>query len=196
MRENINCFQCGRELKPHYSGKLQKYCSLKCETKYKWRLEHPFTPITRKCLCCGQDFTQETNRNKMYCSTKCLRKVFRNSHKNKLADEFKNWREKNKDYLKIKYKEWSIRNRALKTFLQNKRYADILKRTPSYADMEKIKQFYIDAERITQETGIIHHIDHIIPLKGICVSGFHHEGNLQILTAVENLTKSNKLVTG
>lgn len=126
---------------------------------------------------------------------KAIRKKYRENHKETLSESFKKWRVQNKKHLKVKYQEWSIRNRGLKTFLQSKRHADILLRTPVYANLEKIKQFYIEAERLSLETGVRHHVDHIIPLRGVTVSGFHHEGNLQILTAEKNLAKSNKLIT-
>jgi 5-methylcytosine-specific restriction endonuclease McrA len=62
---------------------------------------------------------------------------------------------------------------------------------PNDIDHEKVKIFYIEAERLTEETGIIHHVDHIIPLsKG----GLHHQDNLQVLTATENIKKGNKLL--
>tara|TARA_R110002096_G_scaffold101_1_gene457 strand:+ start:37 stop:513 length:477 start_codon:yes stop_codon:yes gene_type:complete len=43
----------------------------------------------------------------------------------------------------------------------------------------------------TKETGIPHHVDHIVPLQGITVSGFHIFGNLRIVRADFNLKKSN-----
>lgn len=62
---------------------------------------------------------------------------------------------------------------------------------PIDADHEKINYFYIQAEKLTEETGIMHHVDHIIPLsKG----GLHHQDNLQVLTAFENIKKGNKLL--
>ncbi len=65
------------------------------------------------------------------------------------------------------------------------------KQMPSDVDHNEIVKFYKEAERLTEETGIIHHVDHIIPLsKG----GLHHQSNLQVLTKEENLKKGNKIL--
>jgi len=69
-----------------------------------------------------------------------------------------------------------------------KRRATKLKRTPIWADIPNIKAIY---EKCPEGC----HVDHIIPLKGKLVSGLHVETNLQYLTAVENLKKSNKYLT-
>ena len=61
----------------------------------------------------------------------------------------------------------------------------------SLGDKEQIKLIYEECYRITQETGIPHHVDHIIPL---ALGGLHHPSNLQILTAEENLKKGCKLL--
>lgn len=66
----------------------------------------------------------------------------------------------------------------------------------SWADIDKIKELYVEARRLTEETGISHHVDHIIPIRHSLVCGLHVEHNLQIITAHENLTKSNKFVPG
>jgi 5-methylcytosine-specific restriction endonuclease McrA len=62
---------------------------------------------------------------------------------------------------------------------------------PMDADNNKILWFYKEAERLTEETGIIHHVDHIIP---ISKGGLHHQDNLQVLTKEENLSKGNKIL--
>jgi hypothetical protein len=62
---------------------------------------------------------------------------------------------------------------------------------PDDADNQKILFFYKEAERLTEETGVIHHVDHIIP---ISKGGLHHQDNLQVLTKKENLIKGNKIL--
>ena len=61
-----------------------------------------------------------------------------------------------------------------------------------HSEIEKlmIKYRYEDARRLTKETGIEHHVDHIIPLaKG----GPHLPWNLQVITKTENLSKGAKI---
>lgn len=67
-----------------------------------------------------------------------------------------------------------------------------IQRTPFWADKNKILEFYTLSQKLTDATGIRHHVDHIIPLRGKLVSGLHVPANLQVLTGKENLTKSSK----
>tara|TARA_R110000765_G_scaffold309579_1_gene403095 strand:- start:17 stop:544 length:528 start_codon:yes stop_codon:yes gene_type:complete len=44
----------------------------------------------------------------------------------------------------------------------------------------------------TKETGRDYHVDHIVPLQGRLVSGFHVSGNLRVVLADTNLSKNNQ----
>lgn len=67
--------------------------------------------------------------------------------------------------------------------------------TPEWAKtpeaIREMELMYIEARRLTVETGIPHEVDHIVPLQGTYVCGFHCPDNLQIITEHENRTKWN-----
>lgn len=95
-----------------------------------------------------------------------------------------------KEYLKSKREHLLPINRfysAKHRFIKNRN-------TPLWANEFVIKQIYLDCHLISEMTGIKHHVDHIIPLKGKKVSGLHVENNLRIIPASENLIKSSKLI--
>lgn len=67
--------------------------------------------------------------------------------------------------------------------------------TPSWLTDDhhaQIISVYEESARLTKETGVTHHVDHIVPIRGKNVSGLHVPWNLQILTADENHLKNNK----
>ena len=88
------------------------------------------------------------------------------------------WVEANKDRLCAKAAE---------------RRARKMRATPAWADLSAIGRFYAEARRITRETGIAHHVDHIVPLKSKLVCGLHCEANLQIIVGRDNLSKGNRV---
>lgn len=92
------------------------------------------------------------------------------------------------------YKKGCICNRCKGASLAhaNKRRAIIKKchLSNSEEDNNKIEEIYSLRIKISEETGILHHVDHIIPLsKG----GKHIPTNLQIIPATENLRKGSKI---
>mgnify|MGYP000902553684 FL=1 len=73
-----------------------------------------------------------------------------------------------------------------------KRRADELRRTPPWADHDLIREVYAEARRLTRQTGVEHHVDHEIPLRGRLVSGLHVHTNLRAIPGGENILKGNR----
>lgn len=81
---------------------------------------------------------------------------------------------------------------SLSLFYSSKRRAVQLNTFPQWADKEAIKEIYKNRIKKELQTGKKYHVDHIVPLQGKRVCGFHVEYNLQILPAHENIKKNNK----
>jgi len=72
-----------------------------------------------------------------------------------------------------------------------------LGRLPSWLTPEQfleMRAVYQKAWELTKETGVLHEVDHIYPLRGETVSGLHVPSNLQVLTRSENCKKHNNLL--
>ncbi len=105
--------------------------------------------------------------------------------KNKDCPEFKARKARNQKEMKDSGSrfEYTQKNRAVINSNAALYRARKLNQTPEDADMDAIKEIYE-----TCPDGW--HVDHIVPLsKG----GLHHQDNLQHLTALDNLSKGNRL---
>lgn len=65
--------------------------------------------------------------------------------------------------------------------------------TPRWVSRDEIRAFYDSAAALSNGTGIKHHVDHIVPLRGKLVSGLHVPWNLRVIPAAENMSKRNSL---
>ena len=98
---------------------------------------------------------------------------------------------------KEKRKVWCKNNRAKLNAKAVRHQAQMLKATPPWLSSkmkEEILAKYQEAQILSESTGIPHHVDHIIPLQGKTVRGLHVPWNLQVIPAIENLKKSNRLL--
>jgi hypothetical protein len=115
---------------------------------------------------------------------------YRELHKDKLNANHREWWEQNKEIIN----EWRRINKHLSAAQSAKRRTMKRQATPWWSESEQIKEIYNKAREITVETGVQHHVDHIVPLKGVGVQGLHVIANLRIIPYYENLSKSNKLI--
>lgn len=80
---------------------------------------------------------------------------------------------------------WTKANPDKKRASLAARRASQIKATPLWADKEIIQDMYAEAGYQQLQ------VDHIVPLRSKKVCGLHWEGNLQLLSAVDNGSKGN-----
>jgi len=106
------------------------------------------------------------------------------------------WKSKNRAHTRKQAREWQIANPGKTS--ANRRAYEVRKvqAIPPWSNLAEVAKKYVVASywnEIWPEDPV--HVDHIIPLKGKNVSGLHTELNLQILRAIDNIRKSNKLIS-
>ena len=136
--------------------------------------------------------------------------AYRQSAKSNISEYNKKYREKHRDVLIERSKDWRDENTE-KVVLYKRHYRKVeplkhsvwdatkrakrLKRFPTWLteeDKQSISKVYEEAKQLSMNTCISYQVDHIVPLNGKKVSGLHVPWNLQILTAEENNRKNNK----
>ena len=128
-----------------------------------------------RCLRCKAANTKEMQQ-------------YRSKYREKYNKMMQKWREKNREKDRFFSRRWGKNNRpkknAHKALWRSKTKMPLCKE-----ERKKIVKIYEECQHISKQTGIPHHVDHIIP---ISKGGLHISSNLQILTAEENLKKGNK----
>jgi hypothetical protein len=122
-------------------------------------------------------------------------KTYRLQNADKVKQYMQNWRKENAETEKIKKKQWVEQNRGAKNASLMRRHAAKMQRMPNWLtddDHWLIKEIYDLAVLRSTMTGIKWHVDHIVPLQGRTVSGLHVPWNLQVIPAVENISKGNR----
>lgn len=102
------------------------------------------------------------------------------------------WYKLNTERAIAKVAQYQKDNRHKDRAWQSKRRATKYNATPTWADLRAIADVYSEALRLTAETGIAHHVDHIVPLQSKFVCGLHVPANLQVLEATMNNSKGNR----
>lgn len=102
------------------------------------------------------------------------------------------WRKKNSTRRKEVSKRWRLANKA-RIYSSNAARRIMEKRAmPTWIDQDAMVAIYERAALLTEITGVIHHIDHIVPIKSEIVCGLHVPANLQAIPKLDNIRKHNK----
>lgn len=103
------------------------------------------------------------------------------------------YREKNKALLKSNDAKYAADHKDKICAKTRLRQANALRATPPWANKFFISEAYHLAKLRTQKFGFKWHVDHIVPLRSKIVCGLHVEHNLQVIPAIENLRKHNRI---
>jgi hypothetical protein len=148
----------------------------------------------RPCKRCGGTTRYASARSCVVCKLEAVaRRPKTNPERQREYDRA--WKRSNREYKRAydreRRKAQPERGRAHVA----KRRATKLRATPAWLDPRDLLPIYHEAARLTAETGVLHHVDHIVPLRGDGVCGLHVPWNLQAIPAIENLKKGNRLET-
>ena len=133
---------------------------------------------------------------KWYEENKEKKREYSAKNKEKIRETTRKWNAKNKERMREAQRQWSKANPSKINEYSANRRATRLNATPAWLtdkQQAEMAAIYKEAMAMEKQTGILHHVDHIVPLKGKNVSGLHVPWNLQILTATENMSKGNRL---
>jgi hypothetical protein len=108
------------------------------------------------------------------------------------------WAQNNPDKVAASRKHWEIANPEKVAAVKVARRARAREAKPAwYGELDEfvIREAHLLCKDREAATGVPHHVDHIIPLRGKTVSGLHCGDNVQVIPAAENLQKGNKMCT-
>ena len=112
--------------------------------------------------------------------------------KERLREKVALRRDAKRDEINAYMRDWGRKNRYKTSAARRSYQVAKLRATPGWANNFFITEIFDLAARRTKATGIVHHVDHIVPLKSDIVCGLHVEHNLQVVPARVNLAKSNR----
>lgn len=172
------CFGCAKEwvkarrkADPELARKQSRESSARCRAL---RLKNP--PLRKKVLDYGS--------------------AYRKANREKVEATKRKWSTAHSELVKLYAKRTRAKNRGVVVANTVKRRLAKIHRTPKWIGPEEqwlMKEAYELAARRTKLLGFAWHVDHIIPLQGKTVSGLHVPNNLQVIPAVVNIRKGNRL---
>ena len=120
-------------------------------------------------------------------------KLYYMKNRAKQIEKRRIYREANRDVIRQAKRDENKRNVALVRFYSARRKRS-MKNGSTIRDLDRgagVMKVYQRAKELTEQTGIKHVVDHIIPLHHKKVCGLHVPCNLRVMTVNENNIKNN-----
>ena len=156
----------------------------------------------REKVLARQSDYKKANKEK----TKAVQRAYYEANKEKLSTRSRAYHEANKERESVRSKAHRKTHefkQKRKAYCDTERYRGMARAhhakrrslktqsTLPTTDYKLIKKIYYQRAVTAEENGEQYHVDHIIPLS---IGGAHHQDNLRIITAQENLEKADKYI--
>lgn len=131
------------------------------------------------------------NREARLARDKAKREANIEEYRRRERESYARTKEKRAARMKL----WAQANKAKINFYAAERRSAISLRTPKWLDeldRQLIESMYWYADFLSESTGIAHHVDHVVPLRGKTVSGLNVPWNLEVIPAIDNMKKGNR----
>ena len=201
-----------------------KTCSNCNEQKELTEFHKRLDKFVPKCKVCVAEYTKayrENNRklindnaavyreNNREVLAQRSRDWYETADKKSVSERMKQYRADNKEQVNAAQLAWNSKNQDKKRGYGRKTYRNnpesyarntaVRRRMqkqaiPAWYDAVAVNDIYKEAATLSAKNGQVYHVDHIVPINHPLVCGLHVQNNLQVLTAKDNLAKSNKLV--
>lgn len=176
------CVECLRLHDAQYrAADPEKY--LRQAREWRARNKEQFAAISKRY--------RENNLERCKERSRASANRYRLNKPEQYAASYRKWLLANPEKRKAIAARWLAKNKDYERAQLAKRRALLRNAIPSWADRARIRSVYAEAVKLTCETGIEHHVDHVIPLASKLVCGLHVETNLQVIPASANHRKSN-----
>lgn len=174
------CVECHKEYVRQYQEENREHLR---EKKRQWYSDNP--DYNRKYRANNLDRIIENDRR------------YRAENRDRLRENDRQYSADNRERLREYCRQWRSENKEKISANSAKHRAYKLQRTLLHD--EELTHFVMqEAQQHTQDMesffGISFHVDHMIPMMGELVSGFHVWYNLQVVPAELNLSKHNRLI--
>jgi hypothetical protein len=219
IEQTKKCFKCGEFKHRSLFNKrlnsrngLQSWCKSCLKTyreankKVSAEYAKAYYEANKEAILSQKKAYREANKEAILSQKKAYRKankeviaakkkVHYEANKEAIAEKHKAYREANKEVLLAKKKVHYEANKSYYIEKSSSRKARKKTNTPKFirdcsVDKKRRVFAYNLSRLLTETTGIQHHVDHMWPLSD---GGPHWSGNLQVIPAVDNLSKHDKV---